>query len=53
MSIQNEFEQSIPIHKGRKIGIDMGVSHIARLSNSEFFEPLNAFKTYSKTSTPT
>lgn len=50
VSIQTElevkFEQEIPIHKGGEIGIDMGIARFATLSNGEFFEPLNAFKTY-------
>ena len=46
VSIQTEFEYQIPIHNGGEIGIDMGVARFATLSNGEFFEPLNAFKTY-------
>ncbi|WKS97276.1 RNA-guided endonuclease InsQ/TnpB family protein [Gallibacterium anatis] len=46
VSIQTEFEYEIPTHKGGEIGIDMGVVRFATLSNGEFFEPLNAFKTY-------
>ncbi|QEH22039.1 RNA-guided endonuclease InsQ/TnpB family protein [Histophilus somni] len=46
VSIQTEFEHEIPMHKGGEIGIDMGVTRFATLSNGEFFEPLNAFKTY-------
>ncbi|WIM84511.1 transposase [Gallibacterium anatis] len=46
VSIQTEFEYQIPVHKGGEIGIDMGVARFATLSNGEFFEPLNAFKTY-------
>lgn len=46
ISIQTEFEYEIPTHKGGEIGIDMGVARFATLSNGEFFEPLNAFKTY-------
>ena len=45
VSIQTEFEYEIPTHKGGEIGIDMGVARFATLSNGEFFEPLNAFKT--------
>ncbi|AEC17289.1 putative transposase [Gallibacterium anatis UMN179] len=45
VSIQTEFEYQIPIHNGGEIGIDMGVARFATLSNGEFFEPLNAFKT--------
>ncbi|WP_410686247.1 RNA-guided endonuclease InsQ/TnpB family protein [Avibacterium paragallinarum] len=46
VSIQTEFEYEIPTHKGGEIGIDMGVARFATLSNGEFLEPLNAFKTY-------
>ncbi|WP_043885289.1 RNA-guided endonuclease InsQ/TnpB family protein [Gallibacterium anatis] len=46
VSIQTEFEYQIPIHNGGEIGIDMGVARFATLSNGEFFEPLNAFKTF-------
>ena len=46
VSIQTEFESQIPVHKGGELGIDMGVARFATLSNGEFFEPLNAFKTY-------
>ena len=46
VSIQTEFEYDIPTHKGGEVGIDMGVARFATLSNGEFFEPLNAFKTY-------
>ena len=46
VSIQTEFEYEIPTHKGGEIGIDMGVARFATLSNGEFFEPVNAFKTY-------
>ncbi|WP_340443353.1 transposase [Gallibacterium anatis] len=46
VSIQTEFEYEIPTHKGGEIGIDMGVARFATLSNGEYFEPVNAFKTY-------
>lgn len=46
VSIQTEFEHEIPTHQGGEIGIDMGIARFATLSNGEFFEPLNAFKTY-------
>ncbi|WP_026211039.1 RNA-guided endonuclease InsQ/TnpB family protein [Gallibacterium anatis] len=46
VSIQTEFEYQISIHNGGEIGIDMGVARFATLSNGEYFEPLNAFKTY-------
>ena len=44
VSIQTEFEQTIPQHKGSEIGIDMGVARFATLSNGDYFEPLNSFK---------
>ena len=46
VSIQTEFEYQIPIHNGGEIGIDMGAARFATLSNGEYFEPVNAFKTY-------
>ena len=45
VSIQTEFETEIPTPKGGEIGIDMGVIRFATLSNGEYFEPINAFKT--------
>ena len=45
VSIQPEFETEIPTPKGGEIGIDMGVIRFATLSNGEYFEPTNAFKT--------
>ncbi|WP_245176411.1 RNA-guided endonuclease InsQ/TnpB family protein [Gallibacterium genomosp. 2] len=45
-SIQTEFKLEIPTHQGGTIGIDMDVAHFTTLSNGEFFEPLNEFKTY-------
>ena len=46
VSIQTECEVEIPQHQGGEIGIDMGIARFATLSNGEYFEPLNAFKTY-------
>ena len=46
VSIQTECEVEIPTHQGGEIGIDMGIARFATLSNGEYFEPLNAFKTY-------
>ena len=46
VSLQTEFEYTPPIHQGGEIGIDMGITRFATLSNGEYFEPLNAFKTY-------
>ena len=45
-SIQTERDVEIPQHQGGEIGIDMGIARFATLSNGEYFEPLNAFKTY-------
>ena len=45
VSVQTEFEQEIPTPKGGEIGIDMGVARFATLSDGQFFEPINAFKT--------
>jgi len=46
VSIQTEYEVEISQHQGGEIGIDMGIVRFATLSNGEYFEPLNAFKTY-------
>ena len=46
VSIQTELEVEIAKHQGGEIGIDMGIVRFATLSNGEYFEPLNAFKTY-------
>lgn len=46
VSIQTECEHQIPNHNGGEIGIDLGIARFATLSNRDFFEPLNAFKTY-------
>ena len=46
VSIQTECEVEIAKHQGGEIGIDMGIVRFATLSNGEYFEPLNAFKTY-------
>ena len=46
VSIQTEFEQELPQHLGSEVGIDMGIARFATLSNGQYFEPLNAFKTY-------
>ena len=45
VSIQTEFEQEIPTPKGGEIGMDMGIVRFATLSNGQYFEPINAFKT--------
>lgn len=45
VSIQTEYEQAEPIHCSMtEIGIDMGISRFATLSNGTHFEPLNIFK---------
>ena len=46
VSIQTEFEIETPIPNGGEIGIDMGIARFATLSNGEYFEPVNAFKTH-------
>lgn len=48
VSIQTECELQIPNHNGGEIGIDLGIARFATLSNRDFFEPLNAFKTYKR-----
>ena len=46
VSIQTEFEIENPTPNGGEIGIDMGIAQFATLSNGEYFEPVNAFKSY-------
>ena len=46
VSIQTEFETEPTTPNGGEIGIDMGIVRFATLSNGEYFEPINAFKTY-------
>ena len=45
VSVQTEFETEIPTPKGGEVGIDMGIVRFATLSDGQFFEPINAFKT--------
>ena len=45
VSVQTEFEQEIPTPKGGEVGIDMGIVRFATLSDGQYFEPVNAFKT--------
>ena len=45
VSIQTEYEQETPTPNGGEIGIDMGIVRFATLSNGQYFEPINAFKT--------
>ena len=46
VSVQTEIEMETPTPTGGEVGIDMGIVRFATLSNGEYFEPLNAFKTY-------
>ena len=46
VSIQTEFEVESQKPNGGEIGIDMGIVRFATLSNGEYFEPINAFKTH-------
>ena len=45
VSVQTEYEQEQPVHTGSEIGIDMGIVCFATLSNGQYFNPVNAFKT--------
>ena len=45
ISIQTEYEQEKPVHTGGDIGIDMGIVRFATLSNGQYFNPVDAFKT--------
>ena len=44
VSIQTEYEVSLPAANPSEIGIDMGVKRFVTMSNGDFVEPLNAFK---------
>ncbi|WKN23545.1 RNA-guided endonuclease InsQ/TnpB family protein [Azotobacter vinelandii] len=44
VSIQTERKMAQPIPKGGAVGIDMGVSRFATLSDGTFYAPLNSFK---------
>ena len=46
VSIQTEYEQEQPVHTGGDIGIDMGVVRFATLSDGQYFNPVNTFKTF-------
>ncbi|WKN23629.1 RNA-guided endonuclease InsQ/TnpB family protein [Azotobacter vinelandii] len=48
VSIQTEREMAQPIPKGGAVGIDMGVSRFATLSDGTFYAPLNSFKRHEK-----
>ena len=45
VSVQTEYEQEQPVHTSSDIGIDMGIVRFATLSNGQYFNPVNAFKT--------
>lgn len=46
VSIQTEFEQEEKAHKSAtEIGVDMGISRFATLSDGTYFKPLNTLKT--------
>ena len=45
VSIQTELEVETPRPNGGEIGVDMGIVRLATLSNGQYFEPINAFKT--------
>jgi putative transposase len=47
ISIQTEQEIDTLSPKGGEIGIDMGIVRFATLSNGQYFEPKNSFKTLS------
>jgi putative transposase len=45
VSIQTEYEVEQPVHESTKIvGIDLGVTRFATLSNKTFYKPKNSFK---------
>ena len=44
VSIQTEYEVSLPAANPSEIGIDMGVKRFVTMSNGDFVEPLNPFK---------
>ena len=45
VSIQTEYEQEKPVHSSSDIGIDMGIVRFATLSDGQYLNPVNAFKT--------
>jgi putative transposase len=47
ISVQTEQEIQAPLPNGSEIGIDMGIVRFATLSNGQYFEPKNSFKTLS------
>jgi putative transposase len=44
VSIQTEREVEISVHQGGAVGVDMGITRFATLSDGEFYAPLNSFK---------
>jgi putative transposase len=49
VSIQTENEVPTPIHPSKSsIGIDVGITRFATLSDGEFFQPINSFKRLEK-----
>ncbi|MFT3801011.1 MAG: transposase [Burkholderiaceae bacterium] len=44
VSIQTEREVEVPAHRGGAVGIDLGVTRFATLSDGTFYAPLNSFK---------
>src|SRR5574344_616733 len=42
--IQTEREVETPVHQGDAIGVDMGITRFATLSDGTFYAPLNSFK---------
>lgn len=49
VSFQVEKETSIPVHPSNSdVGVDLGVSKLAALSNGDFFRPLNPFRSFEK-----
>lgn len=47
-SLQTEREVEIPARQGTSVGIDMGITRFATLSDGTVFEPLNIFKRHEK-----
>ena len=49
VSIQTEYEVSLPAANPSEIGIDMGVKRFVTMSNGDFVEPLNPSSRSGKT----
>ncbi|QRN41592.1 MAG: transposase [Neisseriaceae bacterium] len=45
VAIQTEYDVEPSIPLGNEVGIDMGITRFATLSNGQYFEPINSFKT--------